>query len=246
MTFRMITALITSLLLAATGLQAEEKGAVEKQIRAGLEGAGNELQVESVEVSPVPGMYAVQLKNGPVVYATEKGDYFLVGDLYATGADGFTNLTEKRRDIKRREQLAGVSSDKMIVFPASGKTRAHITVFTDVTCFYCQKLHQEVPELNKHGVEVRYLAYPRAGVDSPGYRQLVTAWCAKDQQSALTRLKNKEPLPEKLCKDNPVAAQYSLGQSMGVRGTPAIVTADGRMIPGYQSAKALIEGLGLD
>jgi thiol:disulfide interchange protein DsbC len=95
-------------------------------------------------------------------------------------------------------------------------------------------------------VEVRYLAYPRAGVDSPGYRQLVGAWCAENPQETLTRMKNKESVPSKQCDDNPVAAQYQLGQQVGVRGTPAMVTETGQMIPGYQSADQLMVTLGLN
>ena len=119
-------------------------------------------------------------------------------------------------------------------------------MFTDVTCFYCQKLHKEVPALNKRGVEVRYLAYPRAGVGSAGFNQLASAWCADNPQETLTQLKNKQSVPEKVCADNPIAAQYQLGQELGVRGTPAIVTQDGQMIPGYQSADDLMVTLGLN
>jgi len=117
---------------------------------------------------------------------------------------------------------------------------------TDVSCFYCQKLHKEVPELNKRGVEVRYLAYPRSGLSSPGFRQLATAWCAGDRQNALTRLKNQQPVTENVCAENPIAAQYQLGQQMGVRGTPALITETGVMIPGYQSADDLIVTMGLE
>jgi thiol:disulfide interchange protein DsbC len=134
----------------------------------------------------------------------------------------------------------------MIIFSPEGETRAHITVFTDVSCFYCQKLHKEVPELNKRGVEVRYLAYPRSGLDSPGYRQLATAWCASDRQDAITKLKAQQSVPENVCEENPVADQFALGQQLGVRGTPAMVTETGTMIPGYQSADDLMVTLGLE
>jgi thiol:disulfide interchange protein DsbC len=102
-----------------------------------------------------------------------------------------------------------------------------------------------VPELNKRGVEVRYLAYPRSGVGSESYRQLASAWCAEDPQDTLTRLKNREVVADNVCKGNPVAAQYELGGKLGVRGTPAIITESGQMIPGYQSADDLIATLGL-
>ncbi len=229
--------------LAGAGEPVPESQAA--KIRKVLEVGEQGLKVDTITTSEIPGLYAVQFKRGPLVYATKSGEFFLVGDLFSTGPAGYVNLTEKRRDDDRKTQLAGLSPNDMIVFAAVGKPRATVTVFTDVTCFYCQKLHKEVPELNKRGVEVRYLAYPRAGVGSEGYRQLASAWCASDPQDALTRLKAKEKVPDNVCAGNPVAAQYALGQSMGVRGTPAIITDKGQMIPGYQSADELLMTLGL-
>lgn len=218
---------------------------VAESLRQMLESPANGLKVASIEASEIVGMYAVQFEQGPLVYASASGQFFIVGDLFTVGPAGYVNLAEKRRDGMRAEEMAAVDTDDMIIFPAEGETRSHISVFTDVTCFYCQKLHREVPELNKRGVEVRYLAYPRAGVDSEGYRKLATAWCADNPPLILTRLKNGESVPDNVCKNTPIAAQYQLGQSLGVRGTPAIVTATGQMIPGYQSADELMATLGL-
>ena len=148
------------------------------KIRKALEAGAQGLKVESVTTSEIPGLYAVQFQRGPLVYATGNGEFFIVGDLFTNGPAGFVNLTEKRRDDQRKTQLAGLEQGDMIVFAPDGETRATVTVFTDVTCFYCQKLHREVPELNKRGVAVRYLAYPRAGLGSDGYKQLASAWCA--------------------------------------------------------------------
>ena len=216
------------------------------KLRGVLEVPSMGLKVASVKTSEIAGLYEVQFSNGPTVYSTASGDYFLLGDLFSVGPDGYVNLAEKRRDGERVEKLAAVAQDDMIVFSPEGEPKAHITVFTDVTCFYCQKLHKEVPELNKRGVEVRYLAYPRAGVGSAGFKLLATAWCSDNPQEALTQLKNKKSVPEKVCPDNPIADQFQLGQELGVRGTPAIVTQGGQMIPGYQSADELIVTLGLN
>jgi thiol:disulfide interchange protein DsbC len=244
---RLATMLVGCFLGANVALAAEAVDpAVDKALRAKLDNPAMGLKVDSVAASELPGMYEVQFENGPMVYATADGGFFLVGDLFAVRSEGFVNLAEQRRDALRVEQLASVSVDEMIVFPAEGETRAHITVFTDATCFYCQKLHGEVPELNKRGVEVRYLAYPRAGVGSDGYRQLATAWCAEDPQDTITRLKNREQVADDVCPGNPVSSQYELGQVVGVRGTPAIITETGRMIPGYQSADDLMVTLGLN
>ncbi|TXS96007.1 DsbC family protein [Parahaliea maris] len=249
MTFhRMAAVVATACALVAGGTQAGEPvdKAVADKLRATMEVASTGLKIESVSTSELPGMYEVQFANGPLVYATEKGNYFIVGDLFTVGPQGYVNLAEKRRDGVRLERLASLEPEDMIIFSPEGETRAHITVFTDVTCFYCQKLHKEVPELNKRGVEVRYLAYPRAGLGSPGFRQLASAWCADDRQDTLTRLKNRETVDENVCPGNPIAEEYALGQELGVRGTPAIITESGKMIPGYQSADELMATLGLN
>jgi len=245
-TFRPLTALALLLCgaLAVAGEPADKE--TDARLRQALDAPGMGLKVDTVEKSVLPGLYEVQFSNGPVVYATAQGDYMLLGDLFSVGEDGYTNLTEKRRDGERLEKLAAVDEKDMIIFSPEGDTRARLTVFTDVSCFYCQKLHKEVPELNKRGVEVRYLAYPRSGPGTAGFSQLVTAWCSENRQETLTKLKNKEPVPEKTCANNPVQAQYELGQQLGVRGTPALVTEQGTLVPGYQSADQLMVTLGLE
>jgi thiol:disulfide interchange protein DsbC len=237
----------TLVLLAPLGMAGEplDKAQLDK-LRAALEVPGMEVKVASARASEIPGLIEVQLVDGPLVYATAQGDFFIVGDLYSVTPQGFVNLAEKRRDAERAEKLASVKLEEMIVFSPEGEKRAHISVFFDDTCYYCQKLHQEVPELNKNGVEVRYLAYPRAGVGSDAYKQLASAWCAKDRNDTFTKLSNKQSVPENVCEGNPVAAQYELGQQLGVRGTPAIITQTGQMIPGYQSASELMGTLGLN
>ncbi len=228
-----------------TGASAQE---VEDQMGAALSAfAGQPIGIESVRPSPAPGIVEVQVINGPLLYATEDGGYFFLnGDLHQVSEAGAVNLTEERRSLARKEQLAAVSLEDMVVFSPKGETRDYVSVFTDVTCFYCQKLHREVDQLNAKGVEVRYLAFPRGGINSDGAKKLATAWCADDQQTTLTELKAGVDLPVNDCADSPIAAQYQLGQEMGVSGTPAIITSSGMMIPGYRPAADLIVALGLD
>lgn len=244
--FRAATVLVmTAFTSMAMAGQAVDKAIADK-LRAVLANPEMGLEVDTVEASPIPGLYAVEYASGPVVYASATGDYMILGDLYSVDAKGYTNLTAKRRDGERLEALAQVEEKDMIIFSPEGEPKGHITVFTDTTCFYCQKLHKEVPELNKRGVEVRYLAYPRSGVGSAGYNQLVTAWCASDRQTTMTKLQSKQSVPDKVCDGNPVAAQYSLGQQLGVQGTPALITDEGTLIPGYQSADDLMVTMGLN
>ena len=228
--------------LAGEPLSDEQLG----KLRTALEKPGAGLKVISGQMSPVPGLVEVELNDGPVIYSTLKGDFFIIGDLYSVGPKGYVNLAEQRRDGERVEKLAKLKRDDMIIFSPKSKPRAYVTVFFDDTCFYCQKLHKEVPELNKNGVEVRYLAYPRAGLSSDAFRNLASAWCADNPQETLNKLVEKQTVATNVCQDNPIAAQYQLGQELGVRGTPAIITEAGQMIPGYQSAGDLMVTLGLN
>lgn len=248
---RSLMATAGPLLLALSGslAAAEDDGvdeAVENRLRAVLANEAMGLMVESVAKSRIEGMYRVQLERGPLIYATEDGGYFILGDLFSVGPDGFVNIAEEQRSVARRAAVDAIPEEKTIVFAAEGERRASLTVFTDVSCFYCQKLHQEVPELNRRGVEVRYLAYPRQGIGSAGFRQLASAWCADDRQTTLTRLKNREELPENVCPGNPVAEQFELGQQLGVRGTPALIMPSGELLPGYRNVDELMGLLGVD
>ncbi len=167
LTCKALSALVLSALSAFSLAGEPADKAIVDKLSAALASPAMGLTVDTVETSEMPGIYEVQFESGPMVYATGDGRFFLLGDLFQVNDGQFVNLAEQRRDAERVAVLGAVDTADMIVFPAEGETRAHISVFTDITCFYCQKLHKEVPELNKRGVEVRYLAYPRAGVDSP-------------------------------------------------------------------------------
>lgn len=235
--------LLTACMLLPLSPVAEESP--EASIAAKLQQARPDLKVAAVRPSVATGLYEVTLEAGPVLYATADGDFFVLGDLFAVDIEGFTNLSEQQRDIARKELLAAVKAEDMIIFSPEGEVKGQVTVFTDVDCFYCQKLHREVPAMNAAGIEVRYLAYPRAGVGSDSYRKIASAWCAEDPRQAITALKNRQQIPENVCPGNPVADQYMLGQKAGVRGTPALVLESGEMVPGYLSAADLAGRLGV-
>jgi thiol:disulfide interchange protein DsbC len=203
-----------------------------------------DLPILAVTPTPLPGMYALELPGGTILYGTADGKYLFAGDLYEVTDTDLVNLAENRRSEKRRAIVSDLDVSQMVVFSPDGEPRAVINVFTDVDCGYCRKLHQEMSALNDHGIEVRYLAYPRAGIGSDSYQKIVSAWCADDQNAAITELKAGGSIPELTC-DNPVAAHYALGQQVGISGTPAILLPDGRLLPGYLPADALALELGL-
>lgn len=211
----------------------------DQAIRQVLQSAQPDLPIEAIAESPMPGLYQVQLKGGRQLYASPDGQFVLQGFLYRFEGGQAINLTEQAQSQSIAKEINAIPASEMVVFaPKNPKT--HITVFTDTDCGYCQKLHSEVPDLNRMGVEVRYVAFPRQGMGSHGANTLTSVWCAKDRQAAMNLAKARKDVPAASC-DNPIAKQYEMGQLIGVQGTPAIILADGQMIPGYQPAAQLAE-----
>lgn len=207
---------------------------------------GEPMPVENVSVTPMDGLYQVQLTNGESFYANADGSYFLVGDLYANQESGLVNLTEQARNQARAEVVASIPEEERIVFRGVDEPKATIVVFTDTSCPYCSRLHETVPELNEAGIAVHYLAFPRSGMNGEAARVMQQVWCAENSQEALTQAKQGESLSGSASCDNPVASQYQLGIALGVQGTPAIVLPDGKLVPGFMPAERLIGMLGLD
>lgn len=204
-----------------------------------LQSVLGEVKPDSVTPSPLPGIYEVVL-GSRVLYLSQDGRYLIQGDLVDLSTRD--NVTENRRDALRAKAVAAVGEDNMVVFAPDGPARHTVTVFTDIDCGYCRKLHQEIAEYNKQGIKVRYMWYPRAGVGSDSYDKAVAVWCAADRRDALTRAKRGEEIEHKSC-ENPVKAQFELGQALGVRGTPSMILEGGQMVPGYVPAAKLAQML---
>ncbi len=225
---------LISVVLSSSAWAVDEAAVV---IAQKLKQGAPHIQFGEPKPSRIQGMYEVQVKGGPVIYVSASGEYFVAGELFKIEAGKFVS-------VERVEAMKAVDPKDMIVFSPKGKAKSAVYVFTDIDCGYCRKLHQEVPKLNDLGIEVRYLAYPRAGVGSESYQKIVTAFCSDDRKAALTKLKNGETVANKNC-DNPVAEQFMLGQKVGVQGTPAIITEDGQLLPGYMPAEELAKVLGV-
>lgn len=195
---------------------------------------------DSLKATPVAGMFEAKF-GGEIIYVSADAHYVFVGDLI--DAQNKTSLTEAARSADRQAIMKAVDASKTIEFKAKGEEKHVLYAFTDVDCPFCVKLHKEVPALNEKGVTVRYLAYPRAGVGSPAYKKMANIWCADDKAAAMNQVKNEgKEITSKEC-TNPVAEQFELGQKLGVNGTPALVTTDGLMIPGFRPADQLVKML---
>ena len=211
-----------------------------KQVKANLVSAFPELSAATIKPGPVPGMYEIEF-DAKVFYTINDGKYLFMGDLVDMGTH--TNLTEARRATIRMRLLDEVGEQNMIVMGPANPKRT-LTVFTDVDCGYCAKFHLEVPTLNKQGVKVRYLFYPRTGLHSESYKRAVAVWCADDRVKAIGVAKAGGKLDMKTC-TNPVEKHYRLGERLDVNGTPTIFLDDGKVLPGYIPAPRLLSMLGI-
>ncbi|WP_434356798.1 bifunctional protein-disulfide isomerase/oxidoreductase DsbC [Parasalinivibrio latis] len=198
------------------------------------------LTVSEIAKSPVDGLLEVTTDRG-IFYATPDGKHFMAGYLYeATGGEP-RNLTEEKNQTLNVDRIKAVE-DEMIVYPAKDEKYV-VTVFTDTTCGYCMKLHKNMKGYNDLGITVRYLAFPRYGLQAPNFEQMSAIWCAADPAKAMDDAKTGSFKEEnRKCADI-VAKHFNLGQQMGVRGTPAIVLQDGTMLPGYQDPEDLLRTL---
>jgi len=232
---------------AADPMPASVPDEISKQIVDRLKKARPDLNFGGVEPTPIKGLYLIRIDGTQFIYVSESGEYVISGDMYRARPGLFVPVKDLAAASLRKRLMGSIAKEDTIVFSPSGETKAVLYVFTDVDCHYCRKLHNEsVPELNENGVEVRYLAYPRAGLDSDSFRKVASAWCAKDKSAALTALKRMKPIAENVCDDNPVAAQFSLGHKVGVTGTPALVMEDGTLMPGYRPAQELLKIIGVN
>tara|TARA_B100000686_G_scaffold306128_1_gene345267 strand:+ start:1007 stop:1795 length:789 start_codon:yes stop_codon:yes gene_type:complete len=203
-----------------------------------------EIPIREILPTPVPSIFSIEVGDGTIWYGTEDGKYLFAGDMYFVDREGFINLSERLRESVRKKLIGEVKTDEMIIFSPGGEIKASIFVFTDVDCGYCQKLHLEVPELNRAGIEVRYLAFPRNGIGSDTYEKMVSAWCAEDRNESLSRLKARKEIPQLDCVTT-IADQFELGKRMGITGTPAIIFTDGSLLPGYIPSTELVKSLGI-
>lgn len=200
------------------------------------------LEISTIKTSPMPGLAEV-ITNQGLFYVSYDGEYFIQGKLFGVGKN-VINHTEESLAQVRVDGMKKFSND-MIVFPAKNEKHV-VTIFTDITCGYCRKLHNQMEDYNNEGITVRYLAYPRSGITdgsgqpSQGFKDLRSIWCHENPKEALTKAKSGTSVAQRIC-DKPIEAEFEFGRQVGVNGTPAIIFANGMMIPGYQPPDKLAE-----
>lgn len=228
------------LIVALLGLSSSVQGAgVPDVIARQLQKSFPEVRSEQISPSPIPGLY--ELRVGPqIAYVSADGRYLVRGDIIDVMSDA--NVSEERRAGARLAAIDDIGEARMIVFTPR-QVKHTISVFTDVDCGYCRKLHRQINDYLAQGIRVRYLFFPRSGPNTEGWTKAEKVWCSADRADALTRSKRGESLNARACSPNPVRQQYELGLTFGVTGTPAIITDTGELLPGYVPPAELAEYL---
>ncbi|GEA60279.1 bifunctional protein-disulfide isomerase/oxidoreductase DsbC [Vibrio comitans] len=201
------------------------------------------MQIDAIEVD---GLVEVTTNQG-TFYATPTADYFIPGKLYSLDDKGNFQDVAALRNGPKIVSLLDQASDEMIVYKADNEKYV-VTVFTDISCGYCLKLHRQMAEYNKLGITVRYLAFPRAGDRSDIGQTMANIWCSADPAKAMNDAKlrgenvNASSDSIQQCQTM-VSEQYQLGKAIGVSGTPAVYTSKGMNVGGYLSPEDLLKRL---
>ena len=233
--------MIKACLIIAAGLLVVPAHADSRDIKAAKETIKSifkNVDEKNISPSPITGLYEVIIPPR-LYYVSADGKYLFNGDLIDIRRN--QNISKIKRSKAVLDSVNALGEDAMIIF-GKPDLKHTVTVFTDIDCAYCRKLHSQIDEYNKRGIRIRYIAYPRAGVGSASFKKAEAVWCSKDRKAALTKAKNDLPVKSKKC-DNPVAAEFALGNKIGIRGTPALVLEDGSIVPGYIPPARLAEGL---
>jgi thiol:disulfide interchange protein DsbC len=193
---------------------------------------------DAIKLTPIASLYEARF-GSRVLYISADGQYVMRGDLIDIKQR--KNLSEDARREGRVRALQNIDDASLIRFAASDTKRV-VVVFTDVECPYCVRLHQEVPYLNANGVEIRYAAFPRKGIPSGNYDQMVSVWCNEDRPTAMTDAKFGRDVADATC-ENPVARHYEIGLELGVKGTPTMFLDNGEVVRGYVPAARLLQML---
>ena len=195
------------------------------------------IKVQDISFSDERNLYVINVGDIQPIYMLPDGEHIILGDIFNISEGEAQSTTEKDKDIFRKNKL-NTSNLETIDFLAK-KEKYSLTVFTDVDCGFCRKFHNEIDQYNNLGISIKYLAFPRAGIDSESYTKMVSAWCSDQADLSITLLKDNKSIPSNSC-ENSVAEQFELGRTLGITGTPALITQSGKLLPGYVPAQELL------
>lgn len=218
-----------------------------EQIQSLLQSKFPSAKIQHVAMSEINGLYSFMLQ-GDLYYISNNGKYLIKGQMLDISTPKVKNVSSERlSEIQKLEspmRMAAINDldeGGMVVYKAPDEKHV-VTIFTDVDCGFCQKLHRERQNYLDLGITLRYLAFPRAGLDSKSAAKLEGIWCAADQQTAMTEAKIQHKYRSGSC-ETPFKEHMALVRQFGLNGTPGIILENGDLIGGYLPAEVLSKRL---
>jgi len=210
------------------------------EVRANLTEYMPSLQIDSLRETPAQGLYEL-VSQGQIAYVTEDGRYIIAGDLIDVQTR--QNLTAQVQNKQRQAIVASIPDEQKIIYPAVGEKKYEILVLTDPSCPFCEKLHQELPALNKAGVEVQYLLIPRQGPGSPAFIESSKVMCSDDQKKLIDIAMKRQSIDGEACMDDMISQNMQLARELGMNGTPHTILPDGTPLPGFRPADEMLAAI---
>ena len=187
----------------------------------------------------MPDFYVVNVANNQILYVSKDFKFVLAGEVIALNEGEITSLNDIYENKFIKNIISSIKPNESIDFISSNE-RFKLKIFTDVSCSYCRLLHSEIDQYLSNGITINYLAFPRDGLDSEVYKDMVSVWCSLDPKDSLNKLKKGKNIESKNCK-NPVEEHFRKGSLIGITGTPTIILEDGTKFSGYIPANELIK-----
>ena len=212
-----------------------KKDEVDLDIRKTVSNAYPDVAIDAIK--KIDDNFHEIIINKQIYYATNDGKYLIVGNVINLNTK--ESITENTKMNQRLSIIDSIDMKNYMIFKPK-KTDHILTIFTDTSCPYCQKLHNEIPDLLENNIEIRYVLFSRNGNDVDAYQQLVSAWCSDDKVDALEDLFAGDILDDISNCENPIARNFDYAGSLSVEGTPTIFLEDGRIIPGYQNYENIL------
>ena len=197
------------------------------------------LPINFIEESSMPDFYVVNVANNQILYVSKDFKFVLAGEVIALNDGEITSLNDIYENKFIKNIISSIKPNESIDFISSNE-RFKLKIFTDVSCSYCRLLHSEIDQYLSNGITINYLAFPRDGLDSEVYKDMVSVWCSLDPKDSLNKLKKGKNIESKNCK-NPVEEHFRKGSLIGITGTPTIILEDGTKFSGYIPANELIK-----
>ena len=226
---------ILSVLLLTSFLTNSSRAAdVSEEVRQSIQamfGETTDIQIDRYEGQ------LLEITIGPkTLFASLDGQYIFGGPVLDTNTG--INLVEQKGKQYRQRRLSLLSPDMYLSFPATTNEQHTVTVFTDIDCTYCRRLHTYMSAYNELGITVNYVMLPRSGLNSSSYNKAASVFCSSNPAENMT-LAMKNEFDQKNSCEHTITDQFQLAMEFGINSTPTMILPDGEVKVGFLTPAAL-------